>query len=56
MYSYLPQMTLDSVYVGMPPGNPIYVQGIDYDAAGRVTQRVLGSGENAVQTRVTWNE
>jgi hypothetical protein len=30
----------------------------DYDAARRVTQRVLGSGDNAVQTHYTcspWN-
>jgi hypothetical protein len=40
MYSYLPQMALDSVYVGTLPGNPIFVQGTDYDSAGRVMQRV----------------
>jgi hypothetical protein len=58
MYSYLPQMTLDSVYVGTPPGNPIYGQGTEYDSAGRATLRALGSGTTAVQTRYIyypWN-
>ena len=57
MYSYLPQMTLDSVYVGTAPGNPIYVQGTEYDFAGRVTLRTVGS-TNPVQTRYNyypWN-
>ena len=57
MYSYLPQMALDSVYVGTLPGNPIYVQGTEYNSAGRVTLRTLGSA-NPVQTRYNyypWN-
>jgi hypothetical protein len=51
-------MSLDSVYVGTPPGNPIYVQGTEYDATGRATLRTLGSGTNAVQMRYNyypWN-
>jgi hypothetical protein len=28
---------------------------VDYDAAGRVTQLMLGSGENAVQTQYTYS-
>ena len=57
MYSYLPQMALDSVYVGAAPDNPIYVQGTEYDSAGRVTLGTLGSA-NPVQTRYSyypWN-
>jgi hypothetical protein len=51
MYSHLPQMTLDSVYIGTAPISPIYVQGTEYDSAGWVTLRMLGSGTNAIQTR-----
>ena len=56
MYSYLPQMALNSMFVGTPPGDPIYVQGTSYDAAGRATLRTVGSsGTNAVQTRFTYS-
>ena len=58
MYSYLPQMALNSMFVGTPPGDPIYVQGTSYDAAGRPTLRSVGSGDYPVQTRYTyypWN-
>jgi hypothetical protein len=49
-------MTLDNIYLGTSPGNPVYVQGTSYDEAGWVTQRTLGN--NAVQTRYSyyaWN-
>jgi hypothetical protein len=53
----LPQISLDSVYVGTLPSDPIYVQDTEYDSAGRVTLRTLGS-TNPVQTHYTyypWN-
>jgi hypothetical protein len=35
-------MMLVSVCMGTLPGNPIYVQGMQYDTAGRVTLRTAG--------------
>jgi RHS repeat-associated protein len=47
------QITLESECTGTPPGNPIYVQGTEYDSVGRVMLRMLGS-TNPVQTHYTY--
>jgi hypothetical protein len=41
--SDLLHMALDSLYIGTLPGNPIYMQGTEYDSAGMVTLRTLGA-------------
>jgi hypothetical protein len=55
-------MAMNTMFAGAAPGNPIYVQGTKYDAAGRVTQRSLGYnaafGQPYVRTNFTyyaWN-
>jgi YD repeat-containing protein len=46
-------MAMNAVQVASPPQMPDYVQGTEYDEAGRVTLRTLG--DNAVQTRFTYS-